>query len=454
MSPRKNRLRTFHIVSLGCPKNRVDAEVIWAEAAISGLTAVDDPAQADVIIVNTCGFIQSAVTESIDTILTLSQHKVQGRCQRLVVAGCLAGRYGKDLVEQFPEVDLFLTPGEVAGVKALLNPAPGASIRKSAAKARAFLPSASTPRVNSLSPGSAYLKVAEGCNRRCSFCIIPHIRGRQRSRTITDLVKDAKNLTRSGIREVILVAQDLASWGKDLPGNPTLDQLVRALAAVPSLAWLRLMYLFPQSVDGRLVRVLGDHPNVLPYLDIPIQHVNRAVLKGMRRSGDPATLARLVRRLREELPGLVLRTSLMTGFPGETEAAYQELRDFVQASRFERLGVFAFSPEEGTAAARMPDQVPTRVAKARMRGILLLQKKISLAFHRSLLGTTVSVIVEGKTGDGVYVGRTWNQAPEVDGVTYVLPLTRSGRARKLPIGQIVEVRVTQVQAYDLMAEPI
>ena len=431
--------RTFHIVTLGCPKNRVDSEVIWADLATSGLVAVDDPADAEVIIVNTCAFVQSAVVESLDTIVELGRYKDEGGCKTLIVCGCLAPRFGEDLVGELPEVDLFVGPAEAGEIARLLDNPP--ENRLSCARERAFLPAAATPRVNSLAAGSAYLKVAEGCSRRCTFCVIPSLRGPQRSRSLDDLVEETSNLVALGIREVVLVAQDLASWGVDLPGKPRLADLVEALAGVAGVGWIRLMYLFPTEVPERLIRVIAANDKVLPYLDLPFQHADAGVLKRMRRGGDPETFLALVEKLRKEIPKVALRTSLMTGFPGEDRAAFRRLFDFVERCRFERLGVFIFSPEEGTEAAQMPDQVGKAEARERHRELMTLQREIASAYHQSLLRSVQAAIVEEELEPGLSAGRLWCQAPEVDG-----RLTIRGRARA---GDIVRVKVTDAGPYDL-----
>ena len=431
--------RTFHIVTLGCPKNRVDSEVIWADVATSGLVAVDDPADAEVIIVNTCAFVQSAVVESLDTIVEMGRYKEAGRCETLVVCGCLTPRFHEELLQELPEVDFFAGPAEAGEIARLLKDPPES--RLSCLRERAFLPAAATPRVNSLAAGSAYLKVAEGCSRRCSFCIIPRLRGPQRSRPLDDLVEEASNLAALGIREVVLVAQDLASWGVDLPKKPRLADLVEALAGVAGVGWIRLMYLFPTEVPERLIRVIAENESVLPYLDLPFQHADAEVLKRMRRGGDPETFLTLVERLRKEIPKVVLRTSLMTGFPGEDQAAFERLFDFVERCRFERLGVFIFSPEEGTEAAGLPDPVAKEEAQKRHRELMTLQQEIAGAYHQSLLRSTQAAIVDEELEPGLFAGRLWCQAPEVDG-----RLTVRGRARA---GEIIRVKVTAAGPYDL-----
>jgi ribosomal protein S12 methylthiotransferase len=431
--------RTFHIVTLGCPKNRVDSEVIWADVATAGLMAVDNPADAEVIIVNTCAFVQSAVVESLDTIVELGRYKEEGSCKTLIVCGCLTPRFKEELVQELPEVDLFVGPAEAGEIGRMLTSPPEG--RLSCAGEQAFLPAASTPRANSLAAGSAYLKVAEGCSRRCTFCIIPRLRGPQRSRSLDDLVEETSNLAALGIREVVLVAQDLASWGVDLPGKPRLADLVEALASVAGIRWIRLMYLFPTEVPERLIRVIAQNDKVLPYLDLPFQHADAEVLKRMRRGGDPETFLALVLKLRKLIPQVVLRTSLMTGFPGEDRAAFQRLFDFVKRCRFERLGVFIFSPEEGTEAATLPAQVGKEEAQKRHRELMTLQREIASAYHQSLLRSTQAAIVEEELEPSLFTGRLWCQAPEVDG-----RLTLRGKAQ---VGDIVRVKVTEAGPYDL-----
>lgn len=432
--------RTFYIVTLGCPKNRVDSEVVWAGAATRGLVATYDPAEADVIIINTCAFVQSAVVESLDTIVEMGRYKEEGRCSQLIVCGCLTPRFREELLSELPEVDLFVGPAEAGKIgEWLVQDQTHSGL--SCEPGQAFLPSAATPRVNSLATGCAYLKVAEGCSRRCTFCIIPRLRGPQRSRPLDDLVEETSNLAGLGVHEVILIAQDLANWGVDLPKKPRLSDLVEALAGIAGIRWLRLMYLFPTEVPERLIRIMATSKTVVPYLDLPFQHADAEVLRRMRRGGDPDTFVALVEKLRREIPGVVLRTSLMTGFPGEDRAAFERLFAFVERCRFERLGVFIFSPEEGSPAATFSDPVEKDVAQKRHRELMTLQRDVASAYHRSLIGTVQAAIVEAEVEPGVFVGRLWSQAPEVDGST-----TLKGRVR---VGEIVRARITAAGPYDL-----
>jgi ribosomal protein S12 methylthiotransferase len=369
----------------------------------------------------------------------MGRYKEEGSCETLIVCGCLTPRFKEELARELPEVDLFVGPAEAGKISRLLKNSP--KDRLSCEAEQAFLPAASTPRVNSLAAGSAYLKVAEGCSRRCTFCIIPNLRGPQRSRSLDDLVEETSNLADLGIREVVLVAQDLANWGIDLPKKPRLADLVEALASVTGIRWIRLMYLFPTEMPERLIRVIAENEKVLPYLDLPFQHADAGVLKFFNDTATTETFLALVLKLRKLIPNVVLRTSLMTGFPGEDPAAYRRLFDFVERCRFERLGVFIFSAEEGTEAATMPDQVDKAEAQKRHRELMALQQEIASAYHQSLVGTIQAAIVEEELEPRLFVGRLWCQAPEVDG-----RLTLSGKAQ---VGDIVRVKVTEAGPYDL-----
>jgi len=410
---------------------------------MGGLEWVEDPRRAEVIVVNTCAFIQAAVEESLDTIMEMARLKQDGCCKKLIVAGCLAPRYGQELVAELPEVDLFVGPAEVNELGAwLAGRLPGNKF--TCRPGHACLATADVPRVNSLSAGAAYLKVAEGCSRNCSFCIIPSLRGALKSRELVDLVAEAGKLVELGVKEIVLVAQDTTSWGRDLPGNEDLADLVEAVSGVDGLRWLRLMYLFPASVTERLVEVIAGSENVLAYLDVPIQHADRQVLAGMRRG--PAEMGPLFGMLREKIAGVVLRTSVMTGFPSETEDAFCRLRDFVVEHRFERLGAFAFSPEEGSPAALLQGQVPPDVAQGRQEELLARQQEIALGYHEGLVDETLEVIVEGRNAEGSLFGRAWNQAPEIDGQTII----RGGAEP----GEIVLARVIDAGPYDLEVEVV
>ncbi|MBI5482053.1 MAG: 30S ribosomal protein S12 methylthiotransferase RimO [Deltaproteobacteria bacterium] len=443
------RQPTAFFVSLGCPKNRIDTEVMLGLAEAAGFGLARAAETADVIVVNTCGFIGDAKRESIDTVLALARHKRTGRCRRLVVTGCLPQRYAEELARALPEVDHFLGAGDFPRIADALR---GALPRALIAATPEYLYDHLSPRRLSQQPFTAYVKVSEGCDRRCAFCIIPRLRGPQRSRTPGSLEAEVAALCAGGVREVSLVAQDLTDYGSDLPGRPRLGALVRRLARVPGLRWLRLHYAYPTEIEDDLLEAIAGEPAVCKYLDVPLQHVDDAVLKAMRRGQGGAAARALVARLRRAIPGLTLRTTMLVGHPGETEAAFGRLRDFVREAELDHLGVFTFSREEGTAAATLRGRVPARVAEARRRALMRLQRPIARARRRALLGREIEVLVEGPSeeSDLLLRGRHAGQAPEIDGCVY-LALPEGLPAAPRP-GDFVRTRVTQVSDYDLVAE--
>jgi ribosomal protein S12 methylthiotransferase len=438
---------TFHLVSLGCAKNRVDSEVILAGLLAAGYRLEQDSSRARVIVVNSCSFIESAVQESIDTILELAQAKEKGACRLLVVTGCLPQRYGKQLAEAMPEVDLLLGTGAFHRLPLLLSRRQPGDPQEIHLEPPRFLMDSETPRVLSGPFYSAYLKVAEGCSNRCAFCTIPAIRGPYRSRPLDDLLREADWLALQGVRELNLVAQDTTAYGEDLGPTPRLADLLDSLARTGLFSWIRVLYAYPQRITGRLLDVIGTHRSICPYLDIPFQHASERILRAMGRSGSPTEFLRLVQWIRAELPAITLRTTLMVGFPGETDDDFQELYEFVEGVRFQRLGIFAYSPERGTAAARLEDSVPKRVKTRRLRKLAALQETISLAYYRKLIGTTQPVLLEGPSPetDLLLEGRLASQAPEVDG--RVLINTGFGR-----VGEIMPVRLTAAHPHDLIGE--
>jgi ribosomal protein S12 methylthiotransferase len=432
--------------TLGCPKNRVDSEVMLGTLAEAGYRLVQDPAKADIVVVNTCGFIESAKVESVDAIVELAELKKTGRCKKLVVTGCLVQRHAKELARSLPEVDHFLGTGAYADVAKIVS---DAQAKRLVVPDPDFVHSASTPRVSSLPSHTAYLKIAEGCDNACAFCIIPKLRGPQRSRPIEDVVAEAEGLARQGTIELSLVAQDLTAWGNDLAGRPRLHALLRALARVDGIRWIRCHYAYPRDVPDALLAAIADEPKIVKYLDLPLQHSSDRLLRAMKRGRDSAFLRELVARMRRDVPGIALRTSLIVGLPGETEADFEDLLGFVEESRFERLGVFEFSPEEGTPAATMARQVPAAVKRARYERVMELQQGISRAHQRALIGRKLEVLVEGRAEETEHLlaGRHAQQAPEIDGLTYV----NDGVAYP---GEIVTVEVTDASDYDLVGRVV
>jgi ribosomal protein S12 methylthiotransferase len=438
--------RTIYFVALGCPKNRVDTEVLAGFAARAGLTIVGEPAQADVIVVNTCGFIQSAREESIATLLDMARHKRIGRCRLLVAAGCLAQRYAAELAAELPEVDAFLG---TAGLDRLGDVLARKADRVLVGPAAHHLQREGTPRF--LEPGapSAYVKIADGCSRRCAFCAIPAIRGPARSRPIAEIVDEASRLAAAGVVELNLVAQDTSAYGRDLGGKADIAALARALEAVDGVRWVRLLYLYPDGVPDALLEAMAGSTKLVPYLDVPIQHASAGMLRSMCRGHGPGALRKLIERVRRLVPGVYLRTAVLVGHPGETDADFEELLAFVREAEFHHLGAFRYSAEEGTASARSGDLVPKRKAYDRWRRVMGAQRRISRRLNRALIGAEIEVLVEGADDAEGFVlrGRHRGQAPEVDGVTY---LVSCGAKR----GDIVRARVIDSSDHDLVAEPL
>ena len=434
------------MVSLGCPKNLVDSEYILGILARRGHEIVEDDGTAEVIIVNTCSFIQPAVEESIETILNLAENKKAEPDRLLIVTGCLPERYKEELAASMPEVDLFLSTSEMDRLPDFIEDGEKASFDRLILSRPGFLPSGPVPRLRSAPVYSAYLKIAEGCSNGCSFCLIPRLRGPFRSRPRRVLLEEAAALAESGVKELILVAQDTTAYGRDLGERESLARLLTELAGLEGLEWLRLMYAYPSGLSEELIEVMAGVPKVCPYLDLPLQHAAPFVLKRMRRDS-LVDLLRLIERLRRAIPDLALRTTMMVGFPGETEADFELLIDFISQARFERLGVFKFSPEDGTLAAKFTDQVPQRIKENRRRKLMARQRRISREINESLVGRTMPVLVEGPSSetDLLLAGRTRGQAPEIDGLVYI----NKGFANP---GRIKEVLITQGHDYDLVGE--
>jgi ribosomal protein S12 methylthiotransferase len=438
--------KTIHFRSLGCAKNRVDTEVMLGVGDDRGFQLVDDPSEAQVIVVNTCGFIGPAKEESIDTILEMGRYKESGQCEQLVVAGCLSQRYAADLVNDMPEVDHFLGSSDMLKLGEVLD---GGAARMLVGNPADWTLRATDPRRLSLSGHSAYIKIAEGCNRICSFCAIPGIRGKQRSRPIADVVSEVKRLVSMGLVEANLVSQDTVSYGRDLEGKPTLAQLVAALGEIEDLRWIRLHYLYPETLTNELVDLLGSHPKVLPYIDMPLQHASDAMLRRMKRGHGGDRLYRVVEKLRARVPNMVFRTTFIVGHPGETEADFAALMDFVRWAEFDHVGVFMYSHEEDTASGAMDDLVPEKTIRARHRKLMSLQRPISRKKLRALKGQEIEVLVDGVSDESEFLleGRWWGQAQEVDGKVYLA----NGEARP---GDIVRAVVENAADYDLVARAV
>ncbi len=439
--------RTIHFISLGCAKNRVDTEVMLGTSDEAGYELVAEAEDAEVIVVNTCGFIGPAKEESIDTILRMGQLKESGRLEQLVVAGCLSQRYPDQLAAEMPEVDHFLGSSDMLKLRSVLD---GGAPRMLVGNPADWTIRATDPRRLSLRSHSAFVKIAEGCNRTCSFCAIPGIRGKQRSRPVDDVVREVEHLVELGLVEANLVSQDTIAYGRDLDGRPTLAELTDAISKVDGLEWVRLHYLYPEKLTDALVEVIAERDNVLPYVDMPLQHASDPMLKRMRRGHGGDRLYRVVERLRSQLPDMVFRTTFIVGHPGETDTDFDELFRFVEWAEFDHVGVFLYSHEEDTRSGEMEDLVPDEVAKARHRRLMSLQRPISRAKLRRRVDTEVEVLIDGVSDESDFLleGRFWGQAPEVDGKVY---LANSGDADPKP-GEIRRAWVTDAADYDLVAD--
>ena len=443
MSTHENK--ALYMATLGCPKNRVDSEVMLGTLGARGYTLVERPEDASVIVVNTCAFIGPAKQESVDTILELAEHKKTGRCSTLVVTGCLSQRYGPELAREMPEVDHFLGTGAYVQIGDLLA---AEAAPRQVIPDPDYVHDARTPKVNSSPKWTAYLKISEGCDNACAFCIIPTLRGAQRSRPIDDLLAEARTLAASGVRELNLVAQDLTAYGHDLPGKPQLHQLLQALCTV-DVRWIRLHYAYPRVFPDALIEVMAREPKIAKYLDMPLQHASDRLLRSMRRGRDSAFLIALLAKLRARIPGLTFRTSLIAGLPGETEADFELLKEFVRTQRFERMGCFQYSDEEGTAAYDFADKVPPKVIERRWREVMAVQKRINREQNRALIGKRLEVLVEGPSPESEHllVGRHEGQAPDIDGLVYI----NDGFGYP---GEFVTVEVTEAHDYDLVGRVV
>ncbi len=430
---------TVGAVSLGCNKNRVDTETALGLLKEKGFLLTDDPAKADILLVNTCGFIDPAKEESVNTILEMGEYKKTGRCKVLVVTGCLSQRYSGDLMKEIPEIDVLLGVNQYAELPSAIYKALGAERPCLCSDDYGYY---EHDRVLTTPSYSAYIRIGEGCSNRCTFCAIPMIRGPYRSRNEEAILREIRTLACSGVREHILVAQDTTRYGTEDHPHTTLPDLMKKAAAIDGVDWLRVLYCYPDETNDALLDVLADVDNVCPYLDIPVQHINAEMLRRMHRRGTREDILRCVRGARER--GLTLRTTLIVGFPGETEDQFRELMDFVEETEFDRLGAFAYSPEEGTPAAKMPDQIPDEIKQERLDRLMTLQQKISLKRNKARIGSVEQVLVTDTDGKGNILGRSCREAPETDGEIYV----SCGEARPLP-GQFIPVQILSAEEYDL-----
>lgn len=439
-------------VSLGCDKNLVDTEVMLGLLAKKGHQMIDDETQADIVIVNTCCFIHDAKEESIQTILEMAQLKETAVLKKLIVTGCLAQRYKEEILEEIPEVDAVLgttSYDEIAEViDGLFSDSPmERADARMIMKDVDYLPETQKGRLVTTGGHFAYLKIAEGCDKHCTYCIIPKIRGNFRSVPMEELIDEAKELADQGVKELILVAQETTLYGKDIYGEKSLPRLLKALCKIQGLRWIRILYCYPEEITDELIQVIKEEPKICHYLDLPIQHASDVILKRMGRKTSKEQLISIIGKLREEIPDITLRTTLITGFPGETDEQHEELMDFVDQMEFERLGVFTYSPEEDTPAAEMPDQISEEIKQDRQAELMELQQDIVFDRNEDLIGEEMLVMIEGKVADeNAYVGRTYRDAPNVDGLIFV------NTDEELVSGDFAKVKVTGAMDYDLIGE--
>ena len=437
----------IYFVSLGCDKNLVDSEMMITNLRKSGYTLTDDASEADVIVVNTCCFIGDAKEESINTLLELAEYK-EDRCKLLVAAGCLAQRYHEEIKEDIPEVDLIVgTMGYEKLTEKIEEALNNKGVVVESLEDINYLPTPLTDR-DSMSGGYyAYLKIAEGCDKCCTYCVIPKVRGKYRSVPMDNLIEQAEHLVENGAKEIILVAQETTLYGKDLYGEKSLPKLLRRLSEIEELRWIRILYCYPEEITDELIDTIAELPKVCNYLDIPIQHGSDNILKKMGRWTDKKEIISIVDKLRKKIPDIALRTTLITGFPGETEEDFEELKEFVKKLRFDRLGVFTYSREEDTPAAEMEGQVPEDVKEARRNEIMEIQQEIAFEKGREHIGEDFDVMIEGSLPDeGVYIARTYMDAPDVDGYVFI------SSDWHLDSGDFVKVEITGAKEYDLIGD--
>jgi len=445
-------IKKVGFVSLGCPKNLVDSEVMMGQLAEAGYEITNNADEADTVVVNTCGFIESAKQESIDAILEATQWKKDGNATRVIVAGCLVERYRDDLMKELPEVDAFIGTSQVNDILKAADEtfdAKKLTITPIGNKSATYLYDEYTPRMRATQSHTAFIKIAEGCDRPCAFCSIPAMRGSFRSRRFGSIVEEARMLAKQGVKELVLIAQDSSRYGEDLGEIDALAALIRALGEIEDIEWVRVMYAYPTHISDAFLAAIAETPKAVKYLDMPLQHASRNVLKLMKRGGTRESLEKLIRRVREKVPGIAIRTTFITGFPGETDEDFEELIKFVQNCRFDNLGVFTYSDEEGTPAFDLPNKVDPKIAKQRRNRLMKEQAKISKQLNRAKIGKTFPVIFEGlsQESDLLFQGRLEGQTQEIDGYILINDMPDDLDPQ---IGAIYDVKITEAHEYDLV----
>ncbi len=434
-------------ISLGCAKNLVDTEVMLGLLAANQITITEDPQDADILIINTCTFIESAKEESISTILQMAEYKKEGKCRCLIVAGCLGQRYQQELLNELPEVDAIVGTGAWHRIIEAINTTIVDNSRALLIDEANTLYDETMPRINTTPFYSAYVKIAEGCSNCCSYCVIPKVRGKFRSRTTESIVAEVKNLVAKGVKEINLIAQDTTSYGRDLYGGPKLLDLLKELVKIEDLMWVRLLYCYPKYFSNELIELIATEPKICKYIDLPLQHANDDILKAMLRQDGRSDIEKLLSKLRDRIPGITIRTSFIVGFPGETEEHFEDLRQFVTEQRFDRVGVFTYSQEEDTIAGDLPNQVSDEVKQERYHNLMSLQCQISEELNQDLEGTVLDILIEqGSTEeDKIVSGRSYREAPDVDGHIFV------ENADLCKPGDVIQAKILQGFTYDVVA---
>lgn len=449
-------MKKVGFVSLGCPKNLVDSEVMMGRLVAAGYEITPNADEADTVVVNTCGFIESAKQESVDAILEAAALKESGAASRIVVAGCLVERYRDDLIRELPEVDAFIGTSQIEEIIDAVDETHDASlltIRQVGNKSSVYLYDETSPRIRATAPHTAFIKIAEGCDRPCAFCSIPAMRGSFRSRRFGSIIAEARQLASEGVREVVLVAQDSSRYGEDLGETDALAALIRALGEIKELNWIRVMYAYPTHISDAFLAAIAETPKAVKYLDMPLQHASRNVLKAMKRGGSRESLERLIARIRERVPGIAIRTTFITGYPGETDGDFAELLRFVENCRFDNVGVFTYSDEEGTEAYDLPAKVDPRIAKRRRDVLMKTQAKISRELNKAKVGGVFPAMFEGiaEESDLLFQARLEGQAREIDGHILINDVCEGLSPE---IGGLYDVRITEAHDYDLVGEII
>jgi ribosomal protein S12 methylthiotransferase len=449
-------MKKVGFVSLGCPKNLVDSEVMMGQLKEAGYEITNNADEAETIVVNTCGFIESAKQESIDAILEATGAKANGKAQRVVVAGCLVERYRDDLINELPEVDAFIGTNEIGRILEAADETKNfreLPLLQIGNKTATYLYDFDTPRYRATESHTAFIKIAEGCDRPCAFCSIPGMRGSFRSRRFGSILKEAEDLAKQGVREIVLIAQDSSRFGEDLGEVDALAKLVRALGEIEGLEWIRVMYAYPTHISDAFLAAIAETPKAVKYLDMPLQHASRNVLKLMKRGGTRESLEKLIKRVRERIPNITIRTTFITGFPGETEEDFEELMAFVRNCEFDNVGVFTYSDEEGTAAFDLPNKVDAKTAKQRRARLMKEQAKISKRKNKAKIGNVYKLLFEGvsQESDLLFQGRLEGQAQEIDGYILINDMPENFEPE---IGAIYDVRISEAHNYDLVGEII